>query len=229
MSELEEITMHITDRISSLQRMLELSTDVIPQNRLKKFGQEVFVLEGLLYEFEKCVGRQHDHLKHLQELEGTFQKDLEDMQHLKEKMPAHMPRRKLPAVSEPAPSQNGAAMELQPRQQENVRKTNKSQIKEMEFISMPEFESIPQYMKGRLTYSQLNAAVESINRALAGKYKILHQSVKTLNNHSRRLYQRFKEEETKNTKDVDVAGMKEYNLMRPLFLHHVITSQPAPF
>ncbi|XP_029910508.1 SKA complex subunit 1 isoform X2 [Myripristis murdjan] len=199
MSELEEITMHITDRISSLQRMLELSTDVIPQNRLKKFGQEVFVLEGLLYEFEKCVGRQHDHLKHLQELEGTFQKDLEDMQHLKEKMPAHMPRRKLPAV-EPAPSQNGAAMELQPRQQENVRKTNKSQIKEMEFISMPEFESIPQYMKGRLTYSQLNAAVESINRALAGKYKILHQSVKTLNNHSRRLYQRFKEEETKNTK-----------------------------
>lgn len=55
-------------------------------------------------------------------------------------------------------------------------------------------------MKGRVTYDQLNAAVQTINTAVAAKYKILRQSVKTLNNHSRKLQQRFKEQETKDTK-----------------------------
>lgn len=58
------------------------------------------------------------------------------------------------------------------------------------------------YMKGRVTYEQLNAAVESINTAVAAKYKIVHQSLKTLNNHSRKLHQRFKDQETKDTKGI---------------------------
>ena len=61
--------------------------------------------------------------------------------------------------------------------------------------------SVPlRYMKGRVSYDQLNAAVQSINTAVAAKYKILHQSAKTLNNHARKLYQRFKDQETKDTK-----------------------------
>lgn len=56
------------------------------------------------------------------------------------------------------------------------------------------------YMKGRVTYDQLNTAVQSINTAVIAKYKILHQSVKTLNNYTRKLHQRFKDQETKDTK-----------------------------
>ncbi|XP_071782060.1 SKA complex subunit 1 [Centroberyx gerrardi] len=216
MSELEDITRHITDKISSLQRMLELSVDVLPQSRIKKLGQEVFALDGLLLEFEKCVGLQNDQLKRLKELDRAFQNDLEEVQHLKDNMPAHMPRKKLPTVgSEPALSQNGA-VEPQPVQQENVKKT-KSQIREMEFITTPEFESIPQYMKGRTTYGQLNAAVQSINTAVTGKYKILHQSAKTMNNNTRKLYQRFKDEETKDTKGqhfVVEADIREFTQMK---------------
>lgn len=55
-------------------------------------------------------------------------------------------------------------------------------------------------MKGRVSYDQLNAAVQSINAAVTAKYKILHQSVKTQNNHARKLHQRFKDQETKDTK-----------------------------
>ncbi|KAG8012893.1 Spindle and kinetochore-associated protein 1 [Nibea albiflora] len=95
--------------------------------------------------------------------------------------------------------QNEAA-DVQPAQTENTKKTNKNFIREMDFITMPEFESIPQYMKGRVSYDQLNATVQCINTAVTGKYKILHQSVKTLNNHSRKLHQRFKDQETKDTK-----------------------------
>ncbi|XP_038562904.1 spindle and kinetochore-associated protein 1-like [Micropterus salmoides] len=200
MSELEDISHHIHDRISSLQRMLDLSVVELPENKVRKLGQELFAIERLLEEFEQCVGRQKEQLKHLKELEELFQKDLEDVQHIKDNIPTHMPRKKVPANgSEPVINQNEAA-DVQPAQLENVKKTNKSFIREMEFITMPEFESIPQYMKGRVSYDQLNAAVQSINTAVSAKYKILHQSLKTLNNHSRKLHQRFKDQETKDTK-----------------------------
>lgn len=56
------------------------------------------------------------------------------------------------------------------------------------------------YMKGRITYDQLNAAVQNINTAVKAKYRILQQPLKGLNNHSRKLHARFKEQETKATK-----------------------------
>lgn len=58
-------------------------------------------------------------------------------------------------------------------------------------------------MKGRVSYDQLNAAVQGINTAVKEKYKIIHQPVKILNNHSRKLHQRFKVQETKDTKGTD--------------------------
>ncbi|XP_060892942.1 spindle and kinetochore-associated protein 1-like [Labrus mixtus] len=73
-------------------------------------------------------------------------------------------------------------------------------IREMDFITVSEFDSIPQYMRGRVSYEQLNAAVQSINISVTAKYKILHQSVKSLNNHSCKLQQRFKEQESNDTR-----------------------------
>lgn len=60
--------------------------------------------------------------------------------------------------------------------------------------------AVLRYMKGRVTYDQLNAAVLSINTAAKAKYRILQQPLKSLNNHSRKLQTRFKEQETKDTK-----------------------------
>ncbi|XP_031724064.1 SKA complex subunit 1 isoform X2 [Anarrhichthys ocellatus] len=198
MSELEDVSHHIHDRISSVHRMLDLSVVELPQR--KKLGQEFVALEKLLEEFERCVGRQKEQLKQLKELEETFQKDLEDVQHLKENIPAHMPRKKGPANGgEPVLTQKEAA-DVQPAQSENVKKTNKSVVREIEVITLPEYESIPPYMKGRVSYHQLNAAVQSINTAVTAKYKILRQSAKTLNNQARKLHQRFKDQETKDTK-----------------------------
>uniref|UniRef100_A0A8D3DLQ7 SKA complex subunit 1 n=1 Tax=Scophthalmus maximus TaxID=52904 RepID=A0A8D3DLQ7_SCOMX len=200
MSELENISHHIGDRISTLRRHL-------PQNMKRKLGQECFALERLLEEFEKCVGQQKEQLRSLKELEELFKKDVEDVHHMKDNIPAHMPMKKGPvhglmtmgSGNEHVMTKKEAA-EVQPAQTDDVKKTNKSYAREMEFITMPEFEKIPQYMKGRVSYDQLNAAVQSINTAVTAKYKIFHQSVRSLNNHSRKLYQRFKDQEMKDTK-----------------------------
>lgn len=63
-------------------------------------------------------------------------------------------------------------------------------------------------MRGRVTYDQLNAVVDGFNIALTAKYKILGQSLKTLNNQSRKLQERFKSQETKDTKGTKDAKGK---------------------
>ncbi|XP_029010845.1 spindle and kinetochore-associated protein 1 [Betta splendens] len=198
MSDLGDMSQHLQDKISSLRRLVDLSAAELPQNKMKKLGKELFLLEGLLEEFEKCVDEQKEQLKHLKKLELLFSKNVEDLQHLKDNMPAHMPRKKEPS-NEPVMVQNGTS-EVQNAPPLNTKIPKKRHIREMDFITMPEFEGIPPYMKGRASYDQLNAVVQSINTAVAAKYKILHQSAKSLNNHSRKLHQRFKEQETKDTK-----------------------------
>ena len=46
----------------------------LPQNKIKKLGQELFALERLLAEFEKCVDHQKDQLKHLKVSWGPVDK-----------------------------------------------------------------------------------------------------------------------------------------------------------
>lgn len=58
------------------------------------------------------------------------------------------------------------------------------------------------YMRGRVTHGQLNAVVQGINAAVTGKYSILQQSAKALSSALHKLHQRFKDEETKDTKGI---------------------------
>uniref|UniRef100_A0A8D2L4M0 SKA complex subunit 1 n=2 Tax=Varanus komodoensis TaxID=61221 RepID=A0A8D2L4M0_VARKO len=55
-------------------------------------------------------------------------------------------------------------------------------------------------MRGRLTYSQVNAVIQEINKAVTSKYKIMRQPTKSMTAAVRNLYFRFQEEETKDTK-----------------------------
>ncbi|KAI4897748.1 hypothetical protein NFI96_033832 [Prochilodus magdalenae] len=203
--ELEEVTKHINDKISLVKRLLELravAKDPDKRAFLVKIEQDVNAINGLLDRFERYVAQQRDLLTHLKELDEFFQEDVQNAQHLKENIPPHMPRREQPVAlsGQLAASSRPTDVQAAPQEQEQPRKPSRAMIKEMEFITVQEFDTIPQYMKGRVTYDQLNAAVKSINTAVTGKYKILHQPVKSLTNATRKLHQRFKDQETKDTK-----------------------------
>ena len=45
---------------------------------------------------------------------------------------------------------------------------------------MEDFEKVPKYMKGRLTYDSLSQAVEEFNLSLRGKYEFLGKSLNEL-------------------------------------------------
>lgn len=221
MSELEEICLRVHDKISSLQRLVDLSVVELPENKMRKLGLEMFALETLLEEFERGVGRQREQLKQLKKLEELMKTHVKDVHHMKDNIPAHMPMKKVPTCGNELVLKKNEATDVQPVQPdvqpENVKRANKSFIKEMEFITVTDFENIPQYMKGRVSYDQINAAVQSINKAVSAKYKILHHPVKTLSNHARKLHQRFKEQDTKDTKDkffVVEDDIQEFTPMR---------------
>ncbi|RMC16327.1 hypothetical protein DUI87_06654 [Hirundo rustica rustica] len=73
-------------------------------------------------------------------------------------------------------------------------------IKEAALITTKEFEDIPKYLKGRITYDQVNAVVQQMNKAVVDKYKILYQPLKSMKAPVRNLYHRFVEQENKDTK-----------------------------
>ncbi|KAG7231024.1 hypothetical protein INR49_025053 [Caranx melampygus] len=142
MSELEDVSLHIQLRISSLHRLLDLSAAELPQGKMEKLGQEIFALERLLEMFEKCVQQQKEQLSILSkvEIEQSLEKDLNDVQHMRDNIPAHMPRSKDPARgNEPVMKKKDEAADVQTTQAETVRKP-KTQVRVMEFITMPEFD-----------------------------------------------------------------------------------------
>ncbi|NWU34045.1 SKA1 protein, partial [Hylia prasina] len=75
-------------------------------------------------------------------------------------------------------------------------------IKEAALITTEEFQSLPMYLKGRITHDQINAVVQHLNKAVVDKYKIMYQPLKSMSVTVRNLYSRFMDEETKDTKGV---------------------------
>ncbi|NXC29247.1 SKA1 protein, partial [Campylorhamphus procurvoides] len=93
----------------------------------------------------------------------------------------------------------------------------KKVIKEIALIMTDEFADVPVYLKGRLAYDQINAVVQELNKAVVSKYKIMHQPLKSMSFAVRNLYQRFMEDETKDTKGeffIVEADIKEFTLLK---------------
>lgn len=187
-----------------------IGNDPEKQKIFRKIAEEVSGMTRLLDQFEKCVAEERDSLKQLEELNDLIEEDLQNAVHMAENIPSHVPV-PTPVVKEeviPFPKDNE-----QPQKDQAAAKKPRKQIKEMEFITVQEFDTIPPYMKGRVTYDQVNSAVRSINKAVTEKYKIFQQPLRTLNNVSRKLYDRFKENETGDTKGhffVVEADLREF-------------------
>eukprot|EP00696_Hemimastix_kukwesjijk_P012519 gnl/Hemi2/25753_TR8657_c0_g1_i1.p1 gnl/Hemi2/25753_TR8657_c0_g1~~gnl/Hemi2/25753_TR8657_c0_g1_i1.p1 ORF type:complete len:289 (+),score=46.73 gnl/Hemi2/25753_TR8657_c0_g1_i1:121-987(+) len=69
----------------------------------------------------------------------------------------------------------------------------------MAFVTVDELQSVPQYVKSRVTLEKLNSAVEEVRRILTEKYKLLASPPSRLTDVSRARYQAYKDQETKDT------------------------------
>ncbi|KAF1410755.1 Spindle and kinetochore-associated protein 1, partial [Spheniscus humboldti] len=218
-SDLEDLCFHINTKISTIKKTLQLRNigqEPSLKSMLCKIGHEMVLLHDLLNKMEMEVQQQEKLKNLLKELHKSAERDQNEAQHLRENIPPHLPK----------PTQNcitglTAKCEEQTKvaELERAKKPTKESrlIKEAPLITAEEFESVPAYMKGRLTYNQINAVVQDMNKAVMGKYKILHQPLKSMNAAVRNLYHRFLEEETKDTKGeffIVEADIKEFTQLK---------------
>ncbi|KAJ1210789.1 hypothetical protein NDU88_006151 [Pleurodeles waltl] len=201
-TDLEDLCWHINSKISTVKKILQLRNigqDPSLETVLGKIAEESHALHLLLNRLEREVQRQENLSNSLKELEISIKEDHMAAIHLKENIPPHLPKKTKNCAAD-LKAQSVETTRFEEHVPDKKPAKAKKPIKEMELITVQEFESIPAYMKNRLTYDQINSFIEEINKAVVGKYKILHQPPKSMSSNVRKLYYRFQEEETKDTK-----------------------------
>ncbi|XP_069483072.1 SKA complex subunit 1 isoform X1 [Ambystoma mexicanum] len=199
--DLEDLCLHINNKISTVKKILQLRNigqDPSLETVLSKIAHESQGLYLLLNKLEWEVQRQETLKNSLKELEISIKDDFTAATHLKENIPLHLPKKTKSGATE-LKVQSEVAIKSDESLPKKPAKEKKL-IKEMALLTIQEFDSIPTYMKNRLTYDQINGFIEELTKAVVGKYKILHQPPKSMSNVVRKLFYRFQEEETKDTK-----------------------------
>ncbi|XP_054843136.1 spindle and kinetochore-associated protein 1 isoform X2 [Eublepharis macularius] len=201
--DLNSLCSHVNTKISNIKTLLRLrkiGQEPSLKTVLGKILHEMFLFNDLLNKMELECLHQERQKEQLKELQEAIEGDYNEAQQLEENMPLHLPNA-LPASAASLPEKKEEqCKEAEPGRPKKPGKESKHHVKEAPFITVEEFESVPAYMRGRLSYNQVNAVIQEINKAVASKYKIMRQSAKTMSSAVRNLYFRFQEEETKDTK-----------------------------
>ncbi|XP_044287424.1 spindle and kinetochore-associated protein 1 [Varanus komodoensis] len=200
--DLNGLSCHINTKISIIKKSLQLrkmDKDPSLKTVLGKIAHEMYLLNDLLNQLELECHRQEGQQNQLKELQESIERDYNEIQHLEENIPIHLPKAIPNSSVDLTLKKEEQGKEAEAPRARKPAKEAKC-IKEAPFLTAEEFESVPAYMRGRLTYSQVNAVIQEINKAVTSKYKIMRQPTKSMTAAVRNLYFRFQEEETKDTK-----------------------------
>ncbi|XP_005424257.2 spindle and kinetochore-associated protein 1 isoform X2 [Geospiza fortis] len=200
-SSLEDLCLHINMKISNIKKCLllrDIGKDDPRKPVLRKIQNDVILVHDLLNKMENEVKQQEKQKDSLKEMQKAAEREQKEAQHLLEHIPRYLPKPQS-CNTVPTVKHKGQTKSVEPNTEKKPAKEKKV-IKEAALITTEEFASVPAYLKGRITYDQINAVVQEINKAVLGKYKILYQPLKSMSAPVRNLYHRFIEEETKDTK-----------------------------
>ncbi|NXM64221.1 SKA1 protein, partial [Illadopsis cleaveri] len=218
-SSLEDLCFYINEKISNIKKCIllrDIGEDECRKPVLHKIQNEVILVHDLLNKMETEVKQQEKLRDLLKGIQKTAEKEQKEAQHLLEHVPPHLPKPTQSCVTVPAVKDEGQTKAAEPKRAKKPAKETKV-IKEAALLTTEEFEGVPMYMKGRITYDQVNAVVQQMNKAVVDKYKILYQPLKSMSAPARNLYHRFMEEETKDTKGVFFiveADIKEFTQLK---------------
>ncbi|NWW31338.1 SKA1 protein, partial [Panurus biarmicus] len=225
-SSLEDLCFHINAKISNIKKCIllrDIGEDECRKPLLRKIQNEVILVHDLLQKMEIEIKQQEKLKDLLKEIKKAAEKHQKEAQHLLEHIPPYLPKptQNWYVVHEPRGFGLLLAVFRQTKavERKHAKKPAKEKkvIKEAALITTEEFASIPAYLKGRITYDQINAVVEQMNKAVVDKYKILYQPLKSMSAPVRNLYHRFVEEETKATKGaffIVEADIKEFTQLK---------------
>ena len=98
-------------------------------------------------------------------------------------------------------SQKSNAKASQPQSQPPATKTR--EIPKLSYVSVEDFHRVPKYMKGRLTYDNINNAIDEFNQALTTRYEFLSKGFQAYSSMAlKKRYKEMKSQETRETRGV---------------------------
>merc|ERR1712157_416155 len=84
----------------------------------------------------------------------------------------------------------------------------------IETVGKSEFESVPKYVKGRLTQKRLNDAINEFNECVTSKYRILSMKPSTMSKHQFDIYEKCLKEETAEIKKLKCQWLSADDLKK---------------
>lgn len=215
MATLGDLAASFDNRLECMHTLVDLqfaAEEVDSNKHFENLMNEVEKLENVLAMMRSIVNKQTEESKQIQEVKTLFQGLINNLEYSCSNVPSHIPKptkketslpeQKVKKVDDSASQSNTIApVKSKSTEVKASKKTTKSKlfIPTLEYITVEEFDAVPKYMKGRISYTQLNAAVDELNKPFNEKYKILGMKRITLNDINRKRYEKYKLQETKDT------------------------------
>lgn len=188
--------------------------------QLELLQKELRSVEVMTFEMKKQLAVRKEKLDRIRGLNEVLMEWKEKLTYMAENMPP-LPKKNLvenvqtvprtntdvavSAVSKSGLYSSDFTVNQGTGKQEAVKCTSKQEtvntyFPEIDWLTTDEFDKIPKYLKGRLSYDKVNKFIEGMNQAFSGKYKLLKLKKSSLNDAKRKKVDAYKMQETKDTK-----------------------------
>ncbi|XP_078313426.1 SKA complex subunit 1-like [Crassostrea virginica] len=233
---------HFCEKLDGIKFMIDLKENqkfndddndgITCQEQIEQLSEEIDDLSGTLTEIKSDLKYRQQKVNEMKELTKAI--DLSCLQHMLDNIPPHLPKPVKPAPPPPqklVEEENNGPSTKRSSSSEDKDNTKKTRgrsggrkpgknvyIPTLVYITVDEFEGVPKYMKGRMNYTQVNTAIDELNKAFSEKYKVLGMKRTTLNDLNKKRYERYKEQETKDTKgehfivDTDIKEFTSFKM-----------------
>lgn len=206
-SNLEGIAELFAAKTTNLKRCMELRSAGNSTNCifvLRSIDKELLEMEAALDSLQDLVEKEKSLLEQGEAMRDISNKFRDRLEHVASNLPSHLPgvekkKKRGSEDREEAVKENVQKPRKTRRAKEHSTADSGSEFPKLAYLTVEEFEEIPKYIKGRISYDQVNNAVDEIHKVITAKYKIMRLPRSAMGEPVMKKYKAFKEAETPET------------------------------
>ncbi|XP_077989027.1 SKA complex subunit 1-like [Glandiceps talaboti] len=208
---LMELGEHFNAKVEGIRKCIQLRgcvNEVNCQHLLQSVDLELIAAEDLVSQMKLVIGNEKQKLQEAQELMQQYKDLSTNIEYMSTHLPSRLPGKQTASHTGHQKailqsSQTLSRLENRPVEEGVITaKQNKRKpiyIAKMDYLTMDEFELVPKYMKGRMSYDLVNNVVDGINKVVEYKYKIVAQPRSTVGENNMKKRKEWKKQQTKDS------------------------------
>jgi len=211
MNTVEELTQYFLKTLSTMNNALLLTNATVDESYMEVKDSLMDLLDNVklvLRSIHRDVDIAQEQLKSLQDTKAKCQDMMQHLQFVITNMPLNYSTRKnshKQLTSKIINCDQGG-------KDHNI-KSGTNQVTRscsyLNFLTVDDFEVVPKYMKGRLTYERVNSIIEQLDKVFSEKYKLMKLKTGSLNDLNRKRVEVFRLQENSDTEGVSFIVEKD--------------------